>query len=458
MIYNAVTDFIRKSDNIAIYFEDKTISYSELYDHVSRYSNLFSKTLKPSDEIMIVLNDCPEYFYAFWGAVKSGIVPMLLNTMLPEEQKSKIIDEYKPKLILTNENIKTIDKSATDTTDNAVAQTTKDSLCFYMFSSGTTGFIKRIPHQHKDIVATCINYAKKTLYINAYDVCFSAAKLFFAYGFGNSMTFPLYVGASTVLMSNPSTAKNTLDVIEQYKPTVFFGVPTLYSHQLKLLSHKEKKLSSLRICVSAGESLPSAIYHEWKEKTNLTILDGIGTTEALHIFISNRHEDHEPNCSGKIVPGYSAKIVDVHNHEVNDGDIGFLMVKGESISCKNEWLLTGDMFVKRKSKYYYMGRSDDMIKVGGLWVSPTTIENKIMEHDNVLEVAVVQIKNQSELLKIKATVVLKNENCDLIKIKNQIKRMCISDLPTNHYPHQIEFVDQLPKTTTGKIQRYHLRT
>lgn len=459
MTYNAVNDFIRKSNHVAIYFEDQKITYSELYDNVSRYSNKLLENFSQDDEIVIMLKDCPEYFYLFWGAIKAGIKPMLVNTMLTEKETKDIIDTYNPKYVFNDTNIAEFDSSATNITDNTVANTTKDDICFYMFSSGTTGFIKRIPHKHKDIVTTCINYAKKVLYMNAYDVCFSAAKLFFAYGFGNTMTFPLYVGASTVLMSENSTAKNTLDIIEKYKPTIFFGVPTLYSHQLNLLNNRERDLSSLRLCVSAGEPLPATIYKNWKDKTNTIILDGIGTTEALHIFISNRREDHEPNCSGKIVPGYMAKIVDVSNKEVEDGEVGYLKIKGDSISGDEEWLFTGDMFIKKGSKFYYQGRSNDMIKIGGIWVSPSEIESKILEHDSVLEVGVVQSVDSNSLVKIKAYVVLNKtyDDKDVIKIKNEIKKRCIEELPANHYPYWIEFVNQLPKTATGKIKRFQLR-
>ena len=456
MIYNAVSDFIRKSDHVAIYYKDQKITYNDLYDNVSRYSNNISKTLNQGDEILIMLNDCPEYFYIFWGAIKAGICPMLLNNKLSEKEKKDIIKKYNPKLIITDENIKDFDQKATNLSDQNSVNTNKSDICFYLFTSGTTGYIQRIPHKHKDIAVTCDNYAKKTLFLNSYDICFSSAKLSFAYGLGNSMTFPLYVGASTVLLSNDSTIKNIFETIEKYKPTVFFGVPTLYSYLCKSLENSKKNLKSIRMFVSAGEALPAPIYKSWIKHTNKPILDGIGTTEALHIFVSNTPDNHEPGCSGILVPGYQAKIVDILDNEVGDGITGRLKIKGNSL-IDNSWCDTGDMFIKYDNKFYYQGRSNDMIKVGGVWVSPNAIESKILEHPDVLEVGVIASSDLNGLSKTKAYITLKSNLLDKTKIKREIKRLCIKDLPKNNFPHLIEFIDVMPKTATGKIQRFNLR-
>lgn len=454
---NATQYFIRRAPTIAIYYEDKKISYDKLYDSVNRYANLLSTKYKVGDEILIIMKDCPEYFYLFWGAVKVGIIPSLLSTMLTDEEYDKFKSDSKYKYIFTDENISAFDSDASDDSECDMAFANDTDLCFYLFSSGTTGHITAIPHRHRDMARTAINYAKKTLNMTAYDVCYSSAKLFFAYGFGNSMTFPLFVGASTVLVSEPSTAKSALDTIEKYKPSLYFGVPTLYAHLLKSLTSTERDLTSLRLCVSAGEPLPAKIYNDWNTTTGIKILDGIGTTEALHIFISNRVEDNEENCSGRLVPGYQAKIVDIQGNELPDGEVGYLYIKGESISGDNEWNSTGDMFVKKGLKYYYQGRANDMLKIGGLWVSPTKIENKLMEHSNVLEVGVVQSSDSNGLIKPKAYVVTKTPCDDEIKFRNELKKLCIDELPPNHYPAWIEIVNSLPKTATGKIKRYQLR-
>jgi acyl-coenzyme A synthetase/AMP-(fatty) acid ligase len=459
VIYNAVTDFIRKSPHIAIYYKDKVITYDELYKNVNKYSNLLLKRLSPGDHIAIQLSDCPEYFYMFWGAVKAGIIPYLYSTMLDDKDYEDLYKRYPVKLIITDNSISQFDIDAIDDTDHTPFETKETDLCFFMFTSGTTGYIKRVSHQHKDIAFTAINYAKKTINLNSYDVTFSAAKLFFAYGFGNSMTFPLYVGGSTILMSEPSTVKNTLDVIEKYNPTVYFGVPTLYAGQIRSLKSNKRTLNSLRVCISAGEPLPGKLLSDWIELTDVPILDGIGSTEALHIFISNRHESFLPNCSGRLVPGYSAKIMNMITKEnIPDGEIGDLYIKGGSLyEYEGEWLSTGDMYIKKGSNFYYQGRSNDMLKIGGVWVSPAEIEAKIIEHNDVLEAGVVLGWTEDGLAKPKAYVVLNDFAKDNITTKVSIKRKCINELPANHYPQWIEFVDTLPKTATGKLRRHILR-
>ena len=459
MTYNAVIDFIRKSPDVAIFYKDKVITYNDLYRNVNRYSNMLLKRLKRGDHIAIQLSDSPEYFYIFWGAVKAGIIPYLYSTMLGDKEYSDLYGRYDVSLTITDKNISQFDMDAIDDTDNEYAETTREDLCFFMFSSGTTGYIKRIAHQHKDMAFTAVNYAKNTINLNSNDITFSAAKLFFAYGFGNSMTFPLYVGGSTVLMSEPSTVKNTLDIIEKYNPTVYFGVPTLYAGQIHSLKTNSRTLDALRVCVSAGEPLPKKILNDWIDNTGVPILDGIGSTEALHIFITNRYDDFLPNCSGQLVPGYSAKVVHtLTGQDVLDGEIGDLCIKGGSLcDHPSDWLRTGDMYIKRGQYFFYQGRTNDMLKVGGLWVSPTDIESKIMEHSDVLEAGVVLSSDLNGLFKPKAYVVLKDPTKKTIVTRNNIKRKCMTELPNNHYPQWIEFVDSLPKTATGKIQRYVLR-
>ncbi len=433
--YNAVNDFIRKSPHIAIYYKNEMISYDKLYNNVVKYSHILSAMFDKGDEFYLKMSDRPEYFYIFWGAVKAGIIPHLINP--------KTTMELNPFMhVIDDDNIP--DHIAGDDKTDITADTLENDICFVLYTSGTSGFPQKVPHTHRDMVFTSINYAKKTILLNAYDITFSAAKLYFAYGFGNSMTFPLFVGASTVLMSEPSTAKNTLDIIEKYKPTVYFGVPSIYAYQLKA---KDRDLSSLRLCISAGEALPGKIKTEWEEKHNVPILDGIGTTEALHIFISNRPENHEPNCSGIPVSGYKVKI------DAKDGEPGPLYIRGGSF---DGWLKTGDQFIKKNNKFYYQGRTNDIIKVGGVWVAPNIIESKINEHPDIIEAAVVQSTDKNGLHVPKAYLITKNIKNE-IKLKNELKRMCIDNLPPNYFPKQFEIVDRLPKTDTGKIMRSELR-
>jgi len=442
-MYNAVKDFIRESPHIAIYYKDEEITYHELYEKVCSYSNQLLKQFKRGDEFVIKMSDRPEYFYLFWGAVKSGIVPHLINPASSTQPEGLYT--------FTDENIGELDSNAQDSTDNLPADTNKEDLCFYLYTSGTSGYMQAVPHRHQDLVGVASSYAKKTLNIISYDVVFSAAKLFFAYGMGNSMTFPLYVGAATVLMSEPSTAKSTLDAIEKYQPTIYFGVPTIYNYQLKA---KKRDLSCLRLCVSAGESLPGKIKQQWEDQHGTIILDGIGTTEALHIFISNFTWDHENDCTGRIVPGYEAKILKDDGSEAADGEIGSLYVRGESIT--EDWLKTGDEFIRRGAKYYYQGRTNDMIKVGGVWISPVIMEKKIIEIEDVTEVAVVQHLDNNTGLRFPKAYIVSDTN-DQVKLKNAVKRKCMDELPTNYFPRSVQFVDSLPKTDTGKIKRATLR-
>lgn len=458
-MYNAVNDFIRKSPHVAIYYEDQIISYEDVYSNVNRYRNKLCKSFKPGDRIGIKMSDSPEWIYLFWGCVKAGIIPYLYSTMLKDSEYDDLYKRYPILTCFTDDTIVEFDKAAIDTTDNPPTETEETDLCFFMFSSGTTGYIKAIPHKHKDMAFTAINYAKKTILLNAYDITFSAAKLFFAYGFGNSMTFPFFVGGSTILVKEPSSVKVVNDTIEKYKPTVYFGVPSILSGQVKSLQSNPKDFSFLRVAVSAGEALPGKILRDWIDLTDIPILDGIGSTEALHIFISNRHEDFTPNCSGRLVPGYQAKIVDGMNSNkiLEDGQLGDLWIKGGSISEGEDWMQTGDMYIKKGAYFYYQGRNNDMLKIGGVWVSPISIEEEILNYPFVSEAGVVYSSNIDELIKIKAYVVLNDKSKETIQTKVNIKKLCMKNLPLNNYPSHIEFVDQLPRTATGKLRRHVLR-
>ncbi len=315
-------------------------------------------------------------------------------------------------------------------------------------------------------------YGVQVLGIKESDICFSAAKLFFAYGLGNGMTFPLWVGASTVLYDARPTPQSIFETIEQFKPTLYYGVPTLYAAQLQVLDSEPCDLSSVRLCVSAGEALPADIYSRWQEKTGLIILDGIGSTELLHIFISNRVDDVKPGTSGKMVPGYEAKILDGSAKEVSCGESGQLWIRGDSTArcywnnpektartMVDGWLDTGDTYLQDEEGYFhYCGRNDDMLKVGGIWCSPFEIEAKLIEHPKVLEAAVVGRPDDAGLIKPEAHIILQ----DSVKVDDELKAEllahCKKGLAPYKYPRWFHFVAELPKTATGKIQRFKLRS
>ncbi|HEV3103705.1 MAG TPA: benzoate-CoA ligase family protein, partial [Candidatus Dormibacteraeota bacterium] len=349
------------------------------------------------------------------------------------------------------------------------APTRKDDMAFWLYSSGSTGKPKAVVHLQHDIPYTCVTYAEQVLGIRESDTTFSTTGLFHAYGFGNNLTFPYWVGASTVLHGGRNTPATVLETIEKRRPTLFFSAPTLYNAILNFEGSHNRDLSSIRHCVAAAESLPAEVWRRWKDAYGLTILDGVGSTEMLHIYCSNRLDDVRPGSSGKPVPGYELKILDEEGKPVSDGEAGDLYVKGDSAlalywaqhekskrSILGDWFFTGDRYrVDADGYYWYEGRSDDMIKVSGLWASPIEIESVLLEHPSVAESAVVGIEVDG-FTKIKAFVIAKDAAGDdaLVAV---LQEHCKSKLQRYQYPHVIEFVTELPKTVTGKIQRYKLR-
>jgi len=478
---------------------DDDVTYGELYKNVNRVGNVLkSSGLGSGDRMLMMVKDSPEFYYLFWGAIKSGIIPVPINTLLRAKDFTFMIEDsgcravvYSPEFsaevesalaaaahkpdvtFLTAGNGPSLQGQMLGASDELTAALSSSSDdCFWLYSSGTTGTPKGTVHLHRDMVETSFHYAENTLGLSENDICFSAAKLFFAYGLGNAMTFPLWVGGTAVLLSGPPSPESTFDVIENYRPTVFFGVPTLYAAQLKSLHQKRRDLSSLKFCVSAGEALPADIFHRWEKTTGTKILDGIGSTEALHIFISNLLHDVCPGTSGRIVEGYEARIIGDNGQQANVGDSGCLMIKGRSnakyywnnpektaASMVDGWLNTGDTyFLDNQGYYHYCGRNDDMLKVGGIWCSPFEIEAKLIEHEKVLEAAVVGRADDAGLIKPQAYIVLNNKSDAGDMLAQELLQHCKSGLAKYKYPRWFEFVDDLPKTATGKIKRFVLRS
>ena len=504
-VFNVAVPFIdrhlgeARGDMTAIIFDDtgETVSYGQLAERVNRCGNLLrSLAGEPAGRALMVVKDCPEFFYLFWGAIKAGLIPVPLNTLLRADDYRHIIEnsecaglvyspeyrdevaralagaDHQPNFILCTEGPSSVADMMEET--SAIlepAETSADSECFWLYSSGSTGRPKGAVHRHRDIVTTCVHYATETLGVVGDDICFSAAKLFFAYGLGNAMTFPLWAGATAVLSGQRPTPDMTFDIIEQHRPTLYFGVPTLYAAQLRALDATPRDLSSLRACVSAGEALPADIFRRWRDRTGTLILDGIGSTEALHIFISNAANDYQPGSSGRPVPGYAARIVDENGEPVPAGETGRLFIQGDSTATHywnnaertaetmlDGWLNTGDTYYQDSAGYYvYCGRSDDMLKVGGIWCSPVEIESRLVEHPRVLEAAVVGRADADELIKPEAFVVLNDSGDASDALAEELLEHCKSGLARYKYPRWVNFVDDLPKTATGKVQRYRLR-
>ena len=503
LVFNVAVPFIdrhleeRRSNKAAVRTTESEVTYGQLAENVNRCGNaLRALGAIPGDRVLMIVKDSPDFFYLFWGAIKAGVVPIPVNTLLRAADYQHMVEDskaaavvyssefaaevepalaqagHKPIFALRTEgqgSLQEIMTCASTTLEVAPAKPGDD--CFWLYSSGSTGRPKGAVHRHRDIVETCVNYAVDTLGMEGSDVCFSAAKLFFAYGLGNAMTFPLWAGATAVLSDQRPTPEMTFDVIQQFKPTIYFGVPTLYAAQLRAMERATPDFSSLRACVSAGEALPSDILQRWQEGTGLTILDGIGSTEALHIFISNRSDDYRPGTSGRPVPGYGVKIIGEDGEPAPQGETGQLMVKGGSLAgyywnnpektaetMVGEWINTGDTYLQDEDGYYvYRGRNDDMIKVGGIWCSPVEIESRLIEHSQVLEAAIVGRADDAQLLKPEAFIVLKSPSDAGDALATELLDHCKSGLAPYKYPRWFNFVDELPKTATGKIQRFKLR-
>ncbi|MEC7489514.1 MAG: benzoate-CoA ligase family protein [Pseudomonadota bacterium] len=487
-----------RGDRSAYITDSEKVTYRQLAERVNRCGNALRQAgIPPGERMLMVVKDCPEFVYLFYGAIKAGIIPVPINTLLRAKDYQYIIEDSAcAALIYSPEFSKEIDPalSATSFRPPFVAQTedtdgiknriaaAADKLdahpsdpmadCFWLYSSGSTGRPKGTVHRQRDLIVNSVLYTEPVLQISENDIMFSAAKLFFAYGLGNSMNFPLNYGACTILSDERPTPEMTFRIIEKFKPTIYFGVPTLYAAQCRALETESPDLSSLRIAVSAGEALPAPIFHRWETMVGQPPIDGIGSTEGTHIFISNRPGDAKPGTSGRVLPGYKARIVDDDGNDVPKGEVGRLWVQGKSMAAYywnqpertkqtmlgEDWLNTGDTFTQDEDGYFvYNGRSDDMIKVGGIWCSPIEIETRLIDHPKVLEAAVVGREDDDGLVKPEAHIILKEHGEASTSLSDELLEHCKEGLARYKYPRWFHFVEELPKTATGKIQRFKLR-
>ena len=474
------------------------VGYRQLATGVNRYGNAMKGLgIETGERVLMVVKDCPEFFFVFWGAIKAGIVPVPLNTLLTARDYTHMIDDSSAAAIVWSPEFDGTVLDALAQADHApahllpqdravaLAAEASDSLephpseaeddCFWLYSSGSTGAPKGAIHRHRDMVVTSQQYGVDLLGMREDDVCFSAAKLFFAYGLGNAMTFPLWVGATAVLAAERPTPEMTFDIFERFRPTLYFGVPTLYAAQLAAIDGGTVcDMASVRWCVSAGEALPADIFRRWREKTGTTILDGLGSTEGLHIFISNRPDMQKPGTSGLPVPGYEARIVGKDGAPLAGGEAGALQIRGGSTARgywnlpektaatmqDGGWLDTGDTYrIDEDGCFVCEGRSDDMMKVGGIWTSPVEIEACLIGHPKVLEAAIVGREDDAGLIKPEAWVVRADGVADdEAALQEELHGHVKANLAPYKYPRWWKFVDALPKTATGKIQRFKLRS
>jgi len=483
-----------------------TLTYADLAARMNRAGNAL-KTLgvQMEQRVLLCLCDTADFPTFFWGAIKIGAVPVPVNTLLSSKEYDFLLRDSRARVLVVSsamlekfepilqgqpylETVIVSDRGcakevgslhqhaesllALASPELQAAPTSCDDVAFWLYSSGSTGAPKGAMHLHSHLIATARLYGQRVLGIRSDDVVFSAAKLFFAYGLGNAMTFPFSVGASSVLIAERPTPAEVMKVLQEHQPTLFYGVPTLFAAILADPANDRAHGSPrLRMCISAGEALPKDIGERWRERFGVDILDGLGSTEMLHIFLSLRPDDIRYGTTGQPVPGYELAIVDEQDKPVAPGEIGELKVSGPSSAVgywnnrqkslatfRGRWTFTGDKYLQNAEGYYvYCGRSDDMMKVSGQWVSPAEVESALISHPRVLEVAVVGKADENNLLKPKAFVVLRSGVEASSALTEELKAFAKSKLAPHKYPRWVEFIDALPKTATGKIQRFKLR-
>jgi benzoate-CoA ligase family protein len=490
-----------RADKQAIICNDIVVTYRGLYENVNRFGNaMLALGVRMEERIAIIMPDSPECVYAFFGAIKIGAIAIPMNTLLKPADYEYLLNDSRSPVVVVHaslfdrispardrlRHVKHVvvvggdagadlpfDRIMNDASPELkAAETSKDDCAFWLYSSGTTGFPKGTIHLHHDMIVAAEYYAKQTIDLRESDVSFSVAKLFFAYGLGNGLYFPLWVGATTILLPDRPLPETVYAVIDRFRPTVFYSVPTSYAALLHVAEQTGRtSLHRVRMCVSAGEPLPKPLFEKWLERFGVEILDGIGSTEILHIFISNRPGRVKGGSTGEVVPGYEAKILDDDKQEIPAGEVGTLYMKGDSIASGywnkhaqtkktffGEWVNTHDKFTMDTDGYFwYAGRTDDMIKVSGLYVSPAEVESVLASHPKVLESGVVGVPDSEGLIKPRAYVVLKNKADACESLVAELKNFVKSNMLPHKYPRTIIFVDELPKTATGKIQRYKLR-
>ena len=492
-----------RADKTALWSDEGSMTFGEVSAEVNRVGNaLRSLGVRFGDCVGILSPDRPEWVTSFFGIAKIGATVLCVNTLLKSEEYDYIFRDSRVRVLIVHESLLELIEPIRDqhptltcvvvigapsrSTDISFESwirqqsdaletepTHRDDYCSLHYSSGTTGPPKGVLHAHKDYPLIAQLSGVDLFGIGETDRTFSVAKLFFVYGIGANLVFPWYVGASCVLFSGPARQiTGVLKTIATYQPTVFISVPTVYAAILALPRFEERyELGSLRMCLSAGEALPVPAWEMWKERTGHEILDTIGCTETYHTFLANRPGAIRPGSSGKPFPGYEVRVVDDEGHDVEQGEIGHLLVKGESVALsylhqyeksretfRGEWLFTGDRYyVDEDGFYWHAGRGDDMLKVGGLWVSPIEIENVLLSHAAVHECAVIGAHDPAGFLKPKAYVSLAAGYAFTEQLLPEMTKLCAGELDAHKRPRWFEFVDALPRTATGKVQRFKLR-
>ncbi len=505
--YNFAADILERNlaagrARKAAYIDGRgSTTYGELADRVERFGHaLRTLGIRREERILICLTDTIDWPTAFLGALKTGVIAVPVNTLLTEDDYAYMLEDSRARMLIVSgelypkfaaaiagsKDLAHVVVSGNDAHGHTpfgdmlksahaepyTAPTTRDDMAFWLYTSGSTGKPKGAVHTHADLKLTDDLYAKPVIGITENDVCYSVAKLFFAYGLGNALTFPMSVGATTVLLASRPTPDVVADLLKKHQVTVFYAVPTFYAGFLASPAAPERAAVKLRCCISAGEALPPEVGRRWHERYGVDVLDGIGSTEMLHIYISNRAGAVKYGTSGQRLPGYDLRLIDDDGNEIKQrNEMGELQVRGPTSAMMywnkreqsrttflGEWTRTGDKYLEDDDGYLVScGRRDDMLKVSGMYVSPFEVEGALQSHPDVLEVAVVGWPDDEKLIKPKAFVVLKSREMGSSDFVRVLQDHCKESLAPYKYPRWIEFRADLPKTATGKIQRFKLR-
>ncbi len=494
-----------RANKPCLYFEDQTYTYNDTARMANRAGRLLQELgARIEERILIALPDCPEFVWTWFGASRAGMVITMVNPLLPAADYVYYLDytrarvaviheslvetfapiareaRYLQHVLVTGKNFTAHDDKRFQSFERATASmpdalapadTHRDDMAIWLFTSGSTGHPKAAVHLHHDLPFNTEVYAKRTLGLRDTDVTLAVPKLFFGYATGTNLLFPFAVGGATALFSERSTVEKLFEMIERHRPTVLTNVPTMIGAMLNAEDAGKRDLSSLRFSLSAGEALPVELYERWMRTFGVEILDGIGSAEMFHIYITNRLGEVRPGSLGRVVEGYEAHVVDAEGRDVADGEMGTLRVRGDSAALcywkrhdaskaafSADWCMTGDQFHRDAEGYfYYHGRTDDMLKVSGIYVAPAEIENCLLAHEAVLECAVVGHRGSDNLIKPKAFIVLRETHAPSEELAQTIKDFAKRELALYKYPRLVEFVRSLPKNDRGKIDRKQLK-
>lgn len=505
--FNAASHFVDRhlaegrGGRTAFRFAGRSVTYAEVAVRANRLGQaLLARDVQMEQRVLLALPDRPEFAEAFWGAMKIGAVPVPVGDALPADELAFVLEDSRARAVIASESAaaeilkirarcptlqavivvggrrrggleyeRLLERASPEL---APADTSRDDVALWLYTSGSTGRPKAAVHLHHDLVHAAELVGRGTFGIGPDDVIFSASKLHFAFGLGNSLYFPALVGATAVLAAERLEGERIFELIEAERPTVLFAVATVYRRLLQVDGAERRfDCSSLRLCVSSGEALPAGLFHAWKSRFGHELLDVVGSTEALHDFIANRPGATRPGSSGQVIPGFEARLVDDQGRPVAPGMVGQLLIKGDSTSpgywnrhertkatMQGEWLRTGDMFYQDTDGYFFFcGRTDDMLKVGGMWVAPAEVEAALGDHPAILEVAVIGRGDTDGLTKPHAYCVLRDGVAASDTLAAELREGVRKRLGGYKSPRWVDFVAELPKTTTGKIQRFALR-